>query len=528
MRLGIDFGTTRTVVAQCDRGNYPVVSFLDPAGDPAEWFPSVVAERDGQLRFGFDALRGPDRPGSTLMRSFKRLLSDPGVAADQEVRVGRVSLRLADLLAGFLAALREALGADSNLARARRRGEPLRAVVATPANAHSTQRFLTLDAFRRAGFDVQAVMNEPTAAGLEYAHRFRGSLTARREHVVVYDLGGGTFDVSLVRMTARDHDVLATAGESRLGGDDFDGVLAELVLAELGVMRPTLPAGAGDLLLERCRAAKEALTPQSRRVVVELDGVLAGGPRQAAVPSARFYEACGPLIRRTLAALREVLERLPTGSGEAGEADGGRELAGIYLVGGGSALPAVARALRDEHGRRVHRSPYPSGATAIGLAIAADPAAGFQLVDRFSRAFGVFREAHDGREITFDPIVTPDTRLPTPEAPLRVRRRYRAAHNVGHFRFAECRAVDASGTPRGDLVYRGEARFPFDPALRAEGVDLGRVPVRRTGREGPLVEEEYVLDAHGLVAVTLADLETGYRQAIELGAPAGGPAARRR
>ena len=75
--------------------------------------------------------------------------------------------------------------------------------------------------------------------------------------------------------------------------------------------------------------------------------------------------------------------------------------------------------------------------------------------------------------------------------------------------------------PKGDLVPYGEVRFPFDPALRAEDVDLSRVPIGRTGPGGPLVEEEYVVDAHGLVEVTVADLDTGYRQAVRLGAPSG-------
>ena len=519
MHLGIDFGTTRTVVAYGDRGNYPVASFLDDTGDPAEWFPSVVAERGGQLRFGHDALRVSGAPEWTVVRSFKRLLSGTDAAPDLAVTVGGTRLRLADLLAGFLAALRDALRDRSNLTRALRRGGPLRAVVATPANAHATQRFLTLEAFRQAGFEVEALMNEPTAAGFEYAHRYRGTLSARREHVVVYDLGGGTFDASLVRMTARHHDVVATAGVSHLGGDDFDAVLAGMALAEVGLDPGALPPAAWSDLIERCREAKEALTPQSRRVTIELDRALPEGPRQVPLSVARFYEACAPLLQRTIEAMRPVMEHLPADGSDTTESPASRELAGIYLVGGGSTLPAVGRALREGYGRRVHRSPYPFAATAMGLAIAADPAAGFQLVDRFSRAFGVFREARDGREVVFDPIIMPDTPLPGPDAPLRIRRVYRAAHNVGHFRFAECRALDPTGVPKGDLVPYGEVRFPFDPALRAEDVDLPRVPIGRTGPGGPLVEEEYVVDAHGLVEVTVADLDTGYRQAVRLGAP---------
>jgi molecular chaperone DnaK (HSP70) len=515
--VGIDLGTTRTVVATSDRGNYPVLSFETGPGDATEWIPSIVAERAGVLRYGLDAREVVGEPGWTPVRSFKRILSEPDLTPDRVVTVGGTELPIGDLLTGFLDALRRAVIERSNLAPRRRRPVPLRAVVATPANAHGTQRFLTLDAFRRAGFEVEAMLNEPSAAGFEYAHRFRATLTARREHVVVYDLGGGTFDASLVRMTERHHDVVATAGIPRLGGDDFDAALARLVVAEIGITPDALPAPAWLRLTDRCREAKEALLPQSKRIVVDLDG-LAGTPGgQVAVAVADFYQACAPLVEETIEAMRPVMERLPDEAAPAGLGEPLADIAGVYVVGGGSALPAVGRALRERFGRRVHRSPYPFAATAIGLAIAGDPSAGFQLVDRFSRYFGVFREGRDGREVTFDPILTPDTPLPTRGSVLELERTYRAAHNVGHFRFAECGGLDAVGSPRGDVVPLGEALFPFDPGLRATGVDLRAVAVQRAPGTGPMIEERYRVDRHGLVAVTVTDLDAGYARTFRLG-----------
>ena len=91
---------------------------------------------------------------------------------------------------------------------------------------------MTLDAFRHAGFHVIGMLNEPSAAGFEYTHRYRNTITSRREHIVVYDLGGGTFDASLVHMTGKSHEAVATAGSHQLGGDDFDAMLANLALAE--------------------------------------------------------------------------------------------------------------------------------------------------------------------------------------------------------------------------------------------------------------------------------------------------------
>src|SRR6185503_9581594 len=102
-------------------------------------------------------------------------------------------------------------------------------------------------------------VNEPSAAAFEYTHRFRDTVTSKRDHLLVYDLGGGTFDASLVRMTEAHHEVLATAGLARLGGDDFDALLA-------GLATPDTPS---QRLLARCREAKERLTPSSKKIALE-------------------------------------------------------------------------------------------------------------------------------------------------------------------------------------------------------------------------------------------------------------------
>ncbi len=515
MKLGIDFGTTRTLVAAVDRGNYPVVTFLDLDGDGHEHFPSVVAEQGGALVYGFDALAAA-AGGAPLLRSFKRVLAAPGVNGAELVRVGAVEVALLDLLTGFLGALREALLQRSNLPKgpfARARASTLLdAVVAVPAHAHGAQRFLTLEAFKRAGFDVKAMINEPSAAGFEFTHRQPRTLTARRTRVVVYDLGGGTFDASLVKVDGVRHDVLATAGLNRLGGDDFDRVLADRALAALNPPRALddLDARARGELLEACREAKERITPQARRIALELPANPSLGDRSVSVDVGvdAFYAAVAPLVERTIAAMAPVLGQLDAGEGE----DPLAEIAGIYLVGGASGLPLVPRLLKERFGRRVHRSPHPAASTAIGLAIAADEEAGFALADRLSRSFGVFRESDEGRAVAFDPIFVNDTALPV-EGAVVVSRRYRAAHNVGHFRFVECTGVEG-GEPRGDLVPFAEVLFPFDPALR--GGDLKGVAVERRG-DGPEIEERYVIDPHGLVEVQIADVDSGYCQTHRIG-----------
>jgi molecular chaperone DnaK (HSP70) len=513
VRFGIDFGTTRTVVACADRGNYPVVDFVDDVGDARGYIPSAVAERDGELRFGFDATAMADDPSFTVVRSFKRFLSAADLNPACPVAVGSTVVPLSELLTRFLKYVREAVTARSSVRKKAGRDAETRVVVGVPANAFAAQRFVTLDAFRRAGFDVAAIVNEPSAAGFEYTHRHRSTLSAHRDSVVVYDLGGGTFDASLVRVTGHHHEVLATAGIGRLGGDDFDAVLSRVALQAVGLALKDMPARAAERWLDQCRNAKEGLNPNSRKVTLDLEAVLGpDAPKpEISVPVSGYYDACMPLIERSIEAMTPLISRA-----EAEESNDGA-LAGVYVVGGASELPVVGRALRERFGRRVHRSPYPSAAVAIGLSIAADGEGDFQLVDRASRTFAVFRESDAGQQIVLDPIFASEAVLPRSGEVVERTRSYRAAHNVGHFRFFECGAVDETGKPRGDMALCREVRFPFDASL-ASHRDLARVSVERASGEGPQIVERYRLDQNGVVHFSIRNDDAGYERSYRIGA----------
>ncbi len=478
MKVGIDFGTTHTVAAVVDRGNYPVASF-----DGVDTWPSIIAANEaGELRFGLDAAAVRHEPGWSALRSFKRLLNDAGPKTTVEL-AGR-SYRLADLLAGFLAQLKSDLQHRSNLELPE--GEPVEAAISVPANASSAQRFMTLDAFTQAGFEVVALLNEPSAAGFEYAHRYRSTITAKREYVLIYDLGGGTFDASLLKMAGRLNEVVFSEGIQRLGGDDFDEAILKVV--RKGAALRTLPAGTRDMLLEECAVRKEAVGPNTRRFLVDLAAV---GKEPFSCPIDDVYTACSPLVDKTIDALSRVLHGDVSWS----------EVAGIYVVGGAGSFPLVARSLRatfDE--KRVKRSLHPFAATAIGLAVFLDREAGFALSERLSRHFGVFREACAGEDVCFDPIVPKGSALPTAgQPPFVVTRTYRAAHNIGHFRFVECSRL-RDGHPDGDVTPYEPVFFPFDPNLNDQ--DLPGQAVRRRD-DGPDVEERYVITSGGAVEVTL-------------------------
>jgi hypothetical protein len=223
------------------------------------------------------------------------------------------------------------------------------------------------------------------------------------------------------------------------------------------------------------------------------------------------YAACAPLVDKTAELLSRVLHD-PVGDGRD---VAWSEVAGIYVVGGAGSFPLVSRVLRTNFGeKRVKRSPHPFAATAIGLAVFLDNDADFALSERFSRHFGVFREAQAGADVVFDPIVSKDAALPADgHSPLVVRRKYRAAHNIGHFRFVECSRL-VNGRPDGDVTPYDPVYFPFDPALHDRD-NLGRQPVGRWS-DGPDVEERYVVAPSGAVEVTLTTEPAGFRRTFRL------------
>jgi len=507
MLLGIDFGTTRTVVAAADRGNYPIVSFHPEDGDTLEWYPSVAAARGGEIVFGFDAAQKHGAEGWSVLRSFKRRLGTIG--PDELVEIGGHRLTALELLTGFLSALRSDLLTRSNLRV--KRNEKLQAMISVPANSNSNQRFITLEAFRRAGFDARGMMNEPSAAGIEYAHHLASGGSSQRETLVVYDLGGGTFDSSVINLVERDHEVLSSEGIAKLGGDDFDIVLLDLALKAGGVHSTNLEVSDAAIvkLLEECRHKKESLHPNTRRITIDL-GLGMEGAGEVVVTVSEYYEECRPLIESTIEAMEHVMEK------SAREIGFDLRDSSVYLVGGSSDLPLVARLLREKYGKQVRRSPYPHAATAIGLAIAADTEAGYKLRERFTRHFGVWREWDDGRQIAFDPLFEKNTALPLKgEQPLVRVRRYAPIHNVGHFRYLECGRLDQAGQPQGDLAPWDEILFPFDPELRAVE-DLKDASVSHSRDHNHIVEEVYSCDHNGIIEVEIKDADNGFSRRYTL------------
>jgi hypothetical protein len=275
--------------------------------------------------------------------------------------------------------------------------------------------------------------------------------------------------------------------------------------------RGELSAGELFRLHEECRRQKEALHPNTRKIVVDLDHAREGWG-QVTIPVSAYYEQCRPLIEETIRTVSALI--------------GEEEIEALYLTGGGSELPLVARLLREAFGRRVRRSAYTRSATAIGLAIQADTSSGYTLREVFSRNFGVWREGEAGRLTVFDVIFPRGTRLPGPgESPITVRRRYGPVHNVGHFRYLEASHLDPGGQPAGDIAVWDEVWFPLDPGLE-EHPDLTRAPVEKSvAAASQEIEERYACNAAGTLAVTIHNLTSQHVREYALGRWSGKPAA---
>ena len=369
IRLGIDFGTTRTVVAAVENGNYPVCSF-SWEDEVKEYIPTLAAVDQGKLLFGWEAAKRLRDPEVRVLRSLKRLLGRVRPDDLLELAPG-FSLPAVELVTLFLAHVKEMLFRHSALNLPK--GRPLEVLAAVPANAGSNQRFITLEAFRRAGFRVRGLMNEPSAAAVEFVHRYLKDLGPKspKKYLVVYDLGGGTFDTSVVGFAGSLFDVITHQGINRLGGDDFDQIILEKALEELGLSREELPPGIEPQLLEECRERKEGLKPNTQKMMVEL-ALGDGKERSLILGTKEIYARCLPLIERSLEMVVKVMDDLHQFGidSEDSQSFGGR-LSGGGLGGLPPGLPSITGALRPEgphfalspgrHGHRPGRQRRPPG-----------------------------------------------------------------------------------------------------------------------------------------------------------------------
>ena len=353
--VGIDLGTTNSLIAHFDGASLQVLQ--DGSGSPS--LPSVVYFGASDVRIGQAAMAQASAEPANTIASAKRML---GRAREEFEDDPYVTLAPGDTLAFATAAGAKTPVevAAAILAALRERAEPQLdapisgAVITVPAYFDDAQRQATRQAAELAGIKVLRLLNEPTAAAVAYG------LDEQAEEssvLAVYDLGGGTFDISLLRMRKGIFEVLATGGDSALGGDDFDRVLADHILAELALANPS--STQRRKVLQSARDAKEALTEQESVTLDVSD--LVEALSEITIDRSVLESLIAPFIERTLHACRETLA-----DAEVAAVDR------VVLVGGSTRTPAVRQAVAECFGLEPLCSLDPDQVVAMGAARQAD------------------------------------------------------------------------------------------------------------------------------------------------------------
>lgn len=500
-RLGIDYGTTNTVVVTADRGRYPLVPHVvDTAiGRVArEVFPSlfVFDTSTAGLRFGADAERALTEPGAAQryipVRSFKRSFRDyaDGMRIATDAIPGGLDMH--DTFRQFTQALCASVRASGVVGP----NEPLDAVLTWPANANGAQRHFTRSAFKAAGFTPIGTLNEPSAAAIELADRMvhgnRAKARQVRMTVGVFDLGGGTFDASVVRIDATDYTVLGSAGIETLGGDDFDAALAGMFCEKLNLNFQSLsPFHRTLLLMLACREKERLSLGQSRSLTLD--------PEEIGLPGETVKVTAAAFEKR----LTELLEPAVDKLAETIKATGADDVATIYLVGGSSRLPLVGKLIAQRFPKvKLLTSDKPFSAGAMGAAI--HSAETMRVHEVFARHFGVIRLADHGQREVFAPVFEAGLRLPARgELPVTTRIRYQPRHNIGRLRYLECTSTDPHGKPAAGLRPWSEILFPYDTGL---ALNHPLDPAQIVGRDDLSGEaaETYQCDSDGVITVQLS------------------------
>jgi len=468
--IGIDLGTTNSCVSVIEGGE-PVVI---PNSEGGRTTPSVVAfTKDGERLVGQiakrQAITNPDRTIASIKRE---------MGSNHKIHIDGKEYTPQDISAMIL----QKLKAD---AEAYLGTTVTQAVITVPAYFSDSQRQATKDAGRIAGLEVERIINEPTAASLAY-----GLDKDAAHKILVYDLGGGTFDVSILEIGDGVFEVLATNGDTKLGGDDFDDriidYVADIFQRENGID------------LRKDKMAGQRLKEAAEKAKIELSGVMsaninlpfitadANGPKHLDVTltRAKFNELTADLVERTIGPMQTALR-------DAGLT--AQQIDKVILVGGSTRVPAVQEAVKNITGKEPFKGINPDECVAIGAAIQAGVLGGdvkdVLLLDVTPLSLGLETEGH-----IFTRLIERNTTIPTEKS--------------------QVFSTAADGQTTVEIhVLQGERPMAYDNKTLGR-FQLTGIPAAPRGV--PQIEVKFAIDKNGIVSVSAKDLGTGNTQNITI------------
>lgn len=472
--IGIDLGTTNSVVSVYEGGEPKVIP--NPEGNRTT--PSVVAFKNGERQVGEVAKRQSITNPNTIMSVKRHMGSDYKVKVDdKEYTPQEVSAMILQYMKGY---------AEEYL------GEPVtKAVITVPAYFSDAQRQATQDAGKIAGLEVERIINEPTAAALAYGL----DKTDEDQTILVYDLGGGTFDVSILELGDGVFQVLSTAGDNKLGGDDFDDVIIDFLVQEFR-KENGIDLSKDKMAMQRLKDGAEKAKKDLSGVTsaqISLPFITAGdaGPLHLEVTLSRpkFDELTAHLVERSMVPTRQAMKDAALSSSQIDR---------VILVGGSTRIPAVQEAIQKETGKEPYKGVNPDEVVAMGAAVQGSILSGdvtdVVLLDVTPLSLGIETMGN-----VFTKLIERNTTIPTSKS--------------------QVFSTAADNQPAVDIhVLQGER------PMSADNKTLGRfqlTDIPPAPRGIPQIEVTFDIDKNGIVTVKAKDLGTQKEQDITIQASSG-------